>query len=97
LLPSYINSNGAVLGCPCLAVCEGIFRNISADILGWFAKNLGIYIFYVKIVSVIMKTKITNSKREIETDFLMVTLAFKNAFMVLQKLRNHSFKSVHFN
>jgi surface polysaccharide O-acyltransferase-like enzyme len=63
----------------------------------YIAKNLGIYIFYVKIVSVIMTTKITNSKREIETDFLMVTLAFKNAFMVLQKLRNHSFKSVHFN
>jgi ribonuclease HI len=76
-----------------MAACGGIFRDSSAATLGCFARNLGVtYAFYAELIGVMMAIEIATLKGWpllwIETDSIMVTLAFKNATMLPWHLRN---------
>jgi ribonuclease HI len=76
-----------------LAACGGIFRDSSVATLDCFARNLGVtYAFYAELIGVMMAIEIATLKGWpllwIETDSIMVTLAFKNATMLPWHLRN---------
>jgi hypothetical protein len=87
------NIDGAALGSPGHAACAGVFRGHEAQYLGGFSVNLGIsFAFHAELLGVMNAIEIAHEKGWwnlwLETDSLMVTLAYKSSSMVPWMLRN---------
>jgi ribonuclease HI len=87
------NTDGAATGSPGQASCAGVFRDHNAQFLGAFNVNLGIsYAFHAELLGVMNAIEIAHEKGWwnlwLETDSMMVTLAYKSSAMVPWLIRN---------
>jgi ribonuclease HI len=94
------NTDGAALGCPGQASCAGVFRDNNTTFLGCFTVNLGIYsAFHAELIGVMYAIEIAFEKGWwnlwVETDSVLVTLAFKSPSMVPWFLRNRWLNCLH--
>jgi ribonuclease HI len=94
------NTDGAAIGSPGQASCAGVFRDHNALFLGAFNVNLGISIaFHAELLGVMNAIEVAHEKGWwnlwLETDSVMVTLAYKSPAMVPWMLRNRWFNCMH--
>ncbi|PNX85515.1 ribonuclease H, partial [Trifolium pratense] len=94
------NTDAAALGCPGQASCAGVFRDKNAIFLGCFTVNLCINTaFHAELIGVMFAMEIAFEKGWwnlwVETDSLMVTLAFNTPDMVPWYLRNRWLNCLH--
>lgn len=94
------NTDGAALGQPGHASCAGVFRDSTASFLGCFTANLGIHTaFYAELVGVMYAIELAAAKGWwnlwVETDSVLVTLAFKTPSMAPYVLRNRWLNCIH--
>jgi len=76
-----------------LAACGGMFRNADADFLGAFSVNLGVSTaLHFELIAAMVAIEIAHVKNWqnlwLETDSMLVLLAFKSAKIVPWSLRN---------
>jgi len=88
-----VNTDGAVTKNPPKAACGGIFRSSEGFTRGCFAQNLSTEsAFIAEIYGAILAIEITHSKNWnhiwLETDSMLLMLAFKNNHMVPWSIRN---------
>jgi ribonuclease HI len=87
------NTGGASVGNPGPAACGGIYKNANADFLGAFSINLGVTsALSSELIGAMMAIEIAHQKNWhnfwLETDSMLVYLAFKSAKIVPWHLRN---------
>ena len=87
------NSDGAASGLNGNAACGGIFRDVNSDFLGAFAINLGIgSALNAELIGAMVAIEVAymNNWRNLwlETDSMLVFLAFKSSKIVPWSLRN---------
>jgi len=87
------NTDGAAQGNPGSAACGGIFRNSDADLLGAFSVNLGVSTaLHSELIAAMLAIEIAHVKNWhnlwLETDSMLVFLAFKSSKIVPWSLRN---------
>ena len=87
------NIDGASKGNPGPSACGGIFRNSTADFMGAFAFSLGISnSLFAELQGAMIAIEIASQKGWkylwLETDSIIVTLAFKSSKTVPWQLRN---------
>ena len=101
------NSDGASIGCSRAAACGGVFRNSSSNFLGAFAVNLGTSnALCSEIIGAMLAIEIAHRMNWrylwLETDSMLVSLAFKSSKVVPWHLQNrwnnciHLISSMHF-
>lgn len=88
-----VNTDGAVLKNPIKAACGGIFRNSFGFTVGCFAQKLDTEsAFIVEIYGAMLAIEIANQNNWLniwlETDSMLLVMAFKSAHMVPCSLRN---------
>jgi ribonuclease HI len=94
------NIDGACKGNPGLSSCGGIFRNSEAAFIGAFACNLGISnSLSAELHGAMFAIEIASQKGWthlwLETDSVLVTLAFKSIKIVPWQLRNRWLNCLH--
>jgi len=87
------NTDGAAHGNPGLPACGGIFRNSDSDFLGAFSINLGVTsALNSELIGAMVAIKIAHVKEWhnlwLETDSMLVFLAFKSSKIIPCSLRN---------